>query len=74
MFRFAGVPDVWTIIGGCVVIGGIVLMVVYENQRTQREQRELEQRQPTPSTEIEIVQQPNRLEDDLEDFRKDNFN
>lgn len=42
----AGLPDQWTIIGGVVVIGGIVVLVVFDHERTEQEKRALEQRLP----------------------------
>ena len=46
----AGLPDQWTIIGGVVVIGGIVVLVVFDHRRTEQEKRTLEQRLPTSNT------------------------
>ena len=36
--RIAGVPELWTIVGGCIVIAGIVLVVVYEHRRNKSEE------------------------------------
>ena len=31
-------PELWTIVGGCIVIAGIVLVVVYEHRRNKSEE------------------------------------
>jgi hypothetical protein len=39
-FISSDVPQTWTIIGGTVVLGGIILTVVYEHQRSKAEELE----------------------------------